>query len=122
MKCRNCGAGVHEGMEKCLYCGSYLPKVAAPKPEDKQPERRAAQVYAPLMTGNYRLTSRKSRWVAFVLCLCLGMFGIHKFYVGKTVQGVVYLFTFGLFGVGWLVDLVRILFGAFRDDDGRRLA
>lgn len=51
----------------------------------------------------------KNKWVAFFLCLFLGVFGAHKFYEGKTKMGVLYLFTLGLFGIGWLVDLIMIL-------------
>jgi hypothetical protein len=45
--------------------------------------------------------------------------GLHRFYVGKTVSGVVYLLTFGLAAVGQIVDLVLILTGNFRDVEGR---
>lgn len=48
----------------------------------------------------------KNKWVAFFLCLFLGKFGIHKFYEGKVLLGIVYLCTGGLFGVGWIIDIV----------------
>ena len=35
----------------------------------------------------------KNKWVAFLLCLFLGYLGIHKFYEGRILLGVVYLFT-----------------------------
>lgn len=35
----------------------------------------------------------------------LGLFGVHRFYMGKIITGVLYFFTGGLFGVGWLYDL-----------------
>lgn len=34
--------------------------------------------------------------------------GAHRFYYGKTVSGILYFFTFGLLGVGWIVDLFLI--------------
>jgi hypothetical protein len=43
---------------------------------------------------------------AFILCLFFGGLGIHKFYEKKIVLGILYLFTFGLFGIGWLVDTI----------------
>lgn len=45
----------------------------------------------------------------FILCILFGYLGIHKFYERKIKIGLVYLFTFGLFGVGWIIDIV-ILF------------
>ena len=52
----------------------------------------------------------KNKWVAFFLCLFFGVFGIHKFYEGKILFGIVYLLTGGLFGIGYIVDLVILLF------------
>ena len=34
-----------------------------------------------------------------------GFLGAHRFYFGRPVSGTDYLFTFGLLGIGWLVDL-----------------
>jgi TM2 domain-containing membrane protein YozV len=42
--------------------------------------------------------------VAWVLLTFLGPFGIHRFYQGKWGTGLLYLFTLGLFGIGWLYD------------------
>lgn len=36
-----------------------------------------------------------------------GMFGIHKFLQGKTILGFVYMFTFGLYGIGWIYDIIQ---------------
>ncbi len=66
--------------------------------------------------------SDKSQGIAFFLCLFLGYFGAHYFYCRRPGMGAVYLFTFGLCGIGWLVDLARILCGKFPDDRGRYLA
>jgi hypothetical protein len=43
--------------------------------------------------------------VAWVLLTFLGYLGIHRFYMGKWVTGLIYLFTGGLFVIGWLYDL-----------------
>lgn len=53
--------------------------------------------------------SPKNKWVSFTLCLLFGYFGVHKFYEGKIGMGLLYLFTIGLFGFGWLVDIFLIL-------------
>nr|WP_308506226.1 TM2 domain-containing protein [uncultured Agathobaculum sp.] len=51
----------------------------------------------------------KSKWVAFFLCLFFGVLGIHKFYEGRVLLGIVYLLTLGLCGVGVVIDLVILL-------------
>ncbi len=52
----------------------------------------------------------KSKWVALLLCLFFGVLGIHKFYEGRVLLGIVYLLTLGLCGVGVIIDLVILLF------------
>lgn len=51
----------------------------------------------------------KNKWVAFFLCLFLGFLGAHKFYEGKAGTGILYLLTFGLFGIGWFIDCIVLL-------------
>ena len=43
--------------------------------------------------------------IAWILLTFLGLFGIHRFYMGKWLSGIVYLLTGGLFGIGYLYDL-----------------
>lgn len=42
-----------------------------------------------------------------VIVVLFGWTGVHKFIAGKKALGLVYLFTFGVFGIGWLVDIIR---------------
>jgi len=43
--------------------------------------------------------------VVWILLTFLGLFGIHRFYMGKWFTGIVYLLSGGIFGFGYLYDL-----------------
>ena len=57
--------------------------------------------------------------VTLLLAWFAGVLGIHNFYVGRTVRGVVYIFTLGFLGIGVFVDLILIVMKKFRDRQGR---
>ena len=42
--------------------------------------------------------------VAWILLTFLGWFGIHRIYIGKWVTGILYMFTAGLCGLGYIYD------------------
>lgn len=60
--------------------------------------------------------SQKKKATALLLCIFLGGLGMHRFYAGKIGTGILYLFTFGLFGIGWFIDLILIATGSFWDE------
>lgn len=55
---------------------------------------------------------------AFFLSVFLGVFGAHRFYVRRIGTGLLQLVTFGGLGIWWLVDMIMILLGKFRDKSG----
>ena len=65
--------------------------------------------------------SEKRILPAALLCFFLGVFGAHRFYVGKIGTGFLQLFTIGGLGIWWLIDMILILTGSFRDSDGRKI-
>lgn len=70
------------------------------------------------MTYIFLQHHQKNKTVAMLLCIFLGCLGCHYFYVGKAGMGVLYLLTMGLFGIGWIVDIIRIAGGSFKDVNG----
>ena len=63
--------------------------------------------------------SPKSGKTVLILCALFGGFGAHRFYVGKGLSGLVYLFTGGGFIIGYIFDLICLLIGKFKDKQGR---
>jgi hypothetical protein len=47
--------------------------------------------------------------IALLLCIFLGFLGIHRFYLGYTGLGILYLLTAGIFGIGWIIDIIRLI-------------
>ncbi|KAL8581221.1 hypothetical protein ACOMHN_038321 [Nucella lapillus] len=50
----------------------------------------------------------KSILEAYLLAIPLGVLGAHHFYLGRIAFGIMYFLTFGLLGLGWLIDLLRL--------------
>lgn len=65
--------------------------------------------------------SDKSRGIAFILAMVLGVFGAHRFYVGKIGSGIGMVCTLGGLGIWYLYDVIMVASGQFTDVDGRRL-
>jgi hypothetical protein len=66
--------------------------------------------------------SDKSRGVALAFAVVLGVFGAHRFYVGKTGTGVLQACTLGGFGLWYLYDCILVASGQFTDAQGRPLS
>jgi len=56
--------------------------------------------------------------VTLLLALFIPLFGVHRFYTGHVLIGLLQLVTAGLCGIWWLIDVILILFDAYRDADG----
>lgn len=126
-KCPVCGAPMQD--DTCGYCGHSEKKTAEPTAYATNVSQQPIQpqVVQPQIVinnppqNNMGFTpgvSRKNKTVALLLCIFLGYFGAHKFYVGKVGMGIIYLFTMGFFGIGWLVDIICIAVGSFKDEFG----
>ena len=63
----------------------------------------------------------KSKLTAILLCLFLGSLGIHRFYLGYTLIGVIQLLTFGGFIIWAIVDLIMLIIGSLKDYEGNDL-
>lgn len=93
--CKQCGELMPADMFYCLNCGAPF--------DDKSEDFDAVQARVRMQFGVW-----KNKWTALLLCILLGWLGIHRFYEGKIVSGFLYLCTLGFFGIGWLIDIIRI--------------
>jgi TM2 domain-containing membrane protein YozV len=75
----------------------------------------------PTATPTGEPISPKSRAAAAILAWFLGIFGVHRFYVGKVGTGVLMIFTLGGLGIWTLIDFIMIVVGSFRDKENRLL-
>lgn len=112
--CQHCGQAIDEDCVVCPKCGKQVGQLKMEQPQvvinNTNTSTNTNTNTNVNRVGGYAYHNRpRDKWVAFFLCLFLGFLGAHKFYEGKGGMGVVYLFTFGLFGIGWFVDLIIIL-------------
>lgn len=106
--CQQCGAMIPVAAVICTSCGCQTGQMQMGTPniviQNTNNNSNTNQNINGM--GNGR---PKDKWVAFLLCLFAGYFGAHKFYEGKAGTGLLYLFTVGLFGIGWIIDLINLL-------------
>ena len=74
------------------------------------------------MVDRRRRRSDKKKVVAALLCLFIGPFGVHRFYVGKVGTGILMFCTMGGVFIWWIIDFVKIIRGLFTDKEDRGLS
>lgn len=95
--CFSCGAAIDSRAEICPKCGVPQPDV----PRNK---------------------SVNTKWLAtLLLCWILGVFGVHRFYLGRVGTGILMLITIGGLGIWYLIDLILVITGNFRDENGQQI-
>lgn len=112
--CKFCGTKIPNDAVVCSSCGRQVEEL---KGAGQQPAAMPnivinnSNMNSNINTNQMNVPGRQMRnkWVALVLCIFLGYLGGHKFYEGKVGMGILYIFTFGLFGIGVFVDFITIL-------------
>lgn len=89
--CPQCGAPVDASASKCEYCGAALNPAPATQPVQPVQPVQTVYVQQPVVNNERTNWPVKNKIVAAILALLLGGIGIHKFYLGQTGKGVLYL-------------------------------
>ncbi len=112
MNCPRCRNPIIDGQTQfCPRCGQQLYGMGPVQNQYGYSGNNYGQNYG----------GRKSKNVALLLSYFLGIFGAHRFYVGKIATGILWLLTLGLFGFGSIIDFIRICIGSFKDKQGNKL-
>ncbi|MBN2807780.1 MAG: TM2 domain-containing protein [Prolixibacteraceae bacterium] len=97
-----------ENEKYCFNCGNVIDSRTSVCPN--------CQVAQPDVVRN---SSINMKWVTtLLLCWILGVFGVHRFYLGRVGSGILMLITLGGFGIWYLVDLIVVITGNFKDENG----
>ena len=103
MECYHCGNSLMENAKACPYCGTVFPL-----PETETVE--AVPLSVPSFTECAPIGMKKrNKWKALALCFFFGGLGAHRFYEGKILSALLWMFTLGLLGLGTLIDLIILL-------------
>ncbi len=105
--CTACGKQIHESASTCPACGA------------PQQVRSAVAVPAGYVPAGQ--ATDKRMLPAAILCFVVGVFGAHRFYVGKVGSAIAMIFTLGGLGVWVVIDFIMIVTGSFKDDNGVRI-
>ena len=66
--------------------------------------------------------SEKKILPVFLLFFFLAWLGVHRFYVGKIGTAILFVLTLGGLGIWWIIDLILIVTGNFKDKQGQKIA
>ena len=90
-----------------------------PQQQYGQPQYGPQQQYGQQQYGFPGAQAAPKDWVTtLLLCILLGYLGVHRFYTGHIVIGIIQLLTAGGCGIWWLIDFIMILTDSYRDSNG----
>lgn len=101
--------GYNQSPPSYMVAAPTAPMPAGAVPPPSQPSMIPPQVASSnIITVSIAPSKQKSILDAYILAVPLGFLGAHHFYLKRPGWGILYFFTFGLIGMGWVADLFRM--------------
>ena len=106
--CKFCGETIDNDCVVCPRCGKQVEDLGNKNGQNIiiNNNNSAYANATATVTHNVVRGKQKNKWVSLLLCI-FTLCG-HKFYEGKIGMGILYLFTGGLFFIGWVIDIITL--------------
>lgn len=113
-KCKDCGAKKYEKLDKntyrCMYCGCIEEVYNEEQEKEQKQEKKIIEVpKVEIVEGEKAYKVPKFHLIKLLLCIFVGYLGIHRFLEGKILSAFAFMFTYGFFGIGYFVDIIRCI-------------
>ena len=126
-KCNNCGSQKYKKIDdhtyQCEYCDSVEEVHLSEDTKEPDSTLNAEQENENIMQENleeFKRKINKSALIDFLIILLFGFWGVHRFIKGKIITGLLFLFTGGLFWIGYLCDLAKSAVKLFKEDNSEK--
>jgi len=120
MYCRSCGASVVSNTVLCINCGSKPMSGNSFCNSCGNSTLPNAEICP---TCGVRLNNLSKSWIATLLfAIFFGYLGIHRFYTGHILIGILQLCTAGGCGIWYIIDIILIVSDVFKDSKGNKLS
>ena len=109
--CKHCGELIDNDCVVCPKCGKQVEDLSVkndtPIIINNSASSSSSASASATVVNTPEYGRAKNKWISLLLCI-FTVFG-HKFYEGKVGMGILYILTFGLFGIGWVIDIIALI-------------
>ena len=107
--CTRCGVQNEDFAQTCSQCGAQLPQIGGYQPIQPPPAYGAV---------DWKQQGADKKLVAGLCAILVGGFGIHKFILGYTTEGIIQIvITFITCGVGHIISLIEGIIYLTKSDE-----
>ena len=127
--CTKCGTQNDDFTQSCSHCGATLPLIGT-RPTEKQtgyappyeptyqPIQPPSSLYAQSPAQDWQRAGADKKIVVGICAILLGGFGVHKFILGYTNEGIIQLVLGLCFGIGGIIGIIEgIIYLTKSDED-----